>query len=356
LSSKIPPYQAPSPFIPFLRRFTDERAHELSETIALYNEVRTAHLATHWSKEQTLDRVSDFIAGCVADVVELPDSQTIGAAFDRCQRTVLALETTIFSSPKIDWDIAKLSLKEQVDLRRFLRAQQHFLANADRVADQLATTLGNVIGGIIAELPELPESTDDPIFSVPLISLVRDPGDLVDGIIGTISKEELAGAGLFTTLQQRLYENVCLASGVAPDDERNKPLITADESTLAPQELVETYLGGTPFRDLLLTLVPFSIPETARFEHTHILAGTGHGKTQLMQLSIYHDLLHAKEDGRSVIVIDSQGDMIRTISNLALFRPNADGSLADRLLIIDPNDVEYPACLNMFDWNRDRLP
>src|SRR5437773_1648867 len=38
---------------------------------------------------------------------------------------VVVHETSIFSSPAINWDIAMLSLKEQVDLRRFLRAQQH---------------------------------------------------------------------------------------------------------------------------------------------------------------------------------------------------------------------------------------
>src|ERR1700730_14615861 len=83
LSSKLPTYTPPSPFTPFLRRFTDERARDLSETIALYNEVRAAHLASAWAKEDAVDRFNDFVAGCVGEIVELPDSQTIGAALDR---------------------------------------------------------------------------------------------------------------------------------------------------------------------------------------------------------------------------------------------------------------------------------
>src|SRR3546814_160282 len=74
-----------------------------------------------------------------------------------------------------------------------------------------------------------------------------------------------------------------------------------------------------------------------------------------MQLLIHHDLMRTKDDGRSVVIIDSQGDLIRTISHLAAFSPHAAESLADRLVIIDPNDVEFPVCLNLFDWNRERL-
>lgn len=104
--------------------------------------------------------------------------------------------------------------------------------------------------------------------------------------------------------------------------------------------------------------VPLKINLQTRFEHTHIVGGTGHGKTQLLQLMILRDLLKAVEGKGSVVVIDSQGDLIRTISHLGLFTPGAelatsDGqkfpSLADKLVLIDPNDVAYPPALNLFD-------
>ena len=208
MNSKRPPYRPPSVFTPFLRRFTDERASDLSDTIALYNEVHSAHRASTWARDNAIERVSGFIADSISKVVELPQYLPLGEALDRCQQQVLALETTIFSSPEIDWDIATLSLKEQVDLRRFLRAQQHFLGNDERVSAQLALALGNIFGGIIAELPALPETPDNPPFTIPLISLVPDAGNMVDRIIGTISTDELADAGLFTTLQQRDRKSV----------------------------------------------------------------------------------------------------------------------------------------------------
>ena len=67
-------YVPPSVFTPFLRRFTDERAHELSETIALYDEVRTMHFASAWAHEQGVVLVSNIIAERVIEAVELPIS------------------------------------------------------------------------------------------------------------------------------------------------------------------------------------------------------------------------------------------------------------------------------------------
>jgi hypothetical protein len=101
--------------------------------------------------------------------------------------------------------------------------------------------------------------------------------------------------------------------------------------------------------------LPFAIPFPARFEHTHIVGSTGHGKAQLMQFFNNHDLVRSIDDRRSFVVIDSQGDLIRAISRLAYFNPLAADSLADRFVLVDPNDVEHPVCLNMFDFNRDRL-
>ncbi len=353
MSSKLPPFQPPSPFIPFLRRFTDERARDLSETIELYNEVNAAHRASLWSQEDAIDRVNGFVAEWIGKVVELPESPVILEALDRCQKAALALETTIFTFPKINWDIATLSLKEQVDLRRFLRAQQHFLGNDDRVSDLLTTALGNVFGGLIPELPAIPETTDDPTLTVPLVTLMRDPGGTVDKIIGTLLKEELVDAGLFTTLQERLYENTCSASGVLPDKEQRKPFITADESELPPIELVETYLKGTPFVDLLLAPVPFHIPMSARFQHHWIVAPPGTGKSTLLQFLLARDFELVANNEASVVVMESNRDLIKAVEGLKIFAPGEP--LDGKLLSIDAEDVEWPIALNLFDVGMDQM-
>jgi hypothetical protein len=348
LSSKLPPFVPPSPFTPFLRRFTDERARDLSETVALYNEVRVAHLASVWSQQDAVERVSNLLAGWIGEAVELPNSLVLAKALDRCQQDVLALETTIFTSPKIDWDIAVLSLKEQVDLRRFLRAQQHFLANDDRVSNQLVTALGNVMGGIIEQLPGLPEQIDDAAFTVPLIALLRNVGSIVDRIIGTLNTSELADLGLFKTLQQRFYENICHASGIRPDDDKpRRPYIMAADSELPPAELVETYLRGTPFLDLLLCPVPFAIPEKTRFEHHWIIAPPGAGKSTTLQYFIHRDLELVATDQASIVVMESNRDLIKAIEGLKVFAPGQP--LEGKLVTIDAEDVEWPIALNLFD-------
>jgi hypothetical protein len=341
-------YRLPqSVFTPFFRRFTDERARDLDETIALHREVRARWLASGWSAEGVIDTVVFGIVDDITQYVDPPKSPAIAKVLDRFLRDCLALETTLFTCPDIDWATAHLSLAELVDLRRFLRAQEHFLAHDEDGLGIIIRDLGNVYGGLLKELPDLPEG--DSAFTVPLITLVSDARDMIDKLIGTVSKEDAFEHGIFTAMQRRLYENACEATGVVPDAEHNKPLLTAARSELPPLELAQTYLKNTPLLDLVMAPVPFGIPEPLRFEHMHVLAGSGHGKTQTLQHLILADL--KKPDPPGLVIIDSQGDMIRKISRLALF----DTALRDRLIIIDPRDVEHPPALNMFDVNLERI-
>jgi hypothetical protein len=91
-------------------------------------------------------------------------------------------------------------------------------------------------------------------------------------------------------------------------------------------------------------------PLSARFEHTHIVGGSGHGKTQLLQQLILSDLERVKEGEASLIVIDSQGALgkIRSLASV--------GQMAERLVILDPIvDIDHPPALNLFDLGLERL-
>jgi len=94
----------------------------------------------------------------------------------------------------------------------------------------------------------------------------------------------------------------------------------------------------------------FSLPPAARFEHTHIVAGSGHGKTEFMKTLLLDDLSALSRGDGSLVVIDSQGDLIRSILTLGMMQ-----ELSDRLVLIDPNDIEYPPALNLFDFGLNRL-
>ena len=332
MSSKIPPPRPSSPFTPFLRRFTDEIQLERDETIALYHRVRGKHLGSVWAAPDIVERVSNQIADITGTLLDIPIYLPLAQSLDRCLRAVIALETTVVSFPEIDWNRAHLSMREGVDLRRFLRAKEHFLANEDRVYKSLQTALGNIMGGVIQNLPPITADADSS-FTVPLSEVLPNAGHVVDGIIGVLMADELVECGLFADLQSRLYENVCKASGIAPYTDSKRPLISADESELPPAELLQTYLGGTPFLDLFQTPVPFSIPEETRYAGHWIIAPPGRGKTTLLHSMFVEDA----DRNASIIIMDSKGDLINPIRNIQ--------ALQDRLVIIEP-DPDHPLALN----------
>ncbi len=129
---------------------------------------------------------------------------------------------------------------------------------------------------------------------------------------------------------------------------RSSKLIFPRDYQGTPREVVDAYLKGTPFQGVFDAPIPFAIPKSAWREHAFILGASGSGKTQLLQ-SLILDWLK-EPTPPSLIIVDSQGDMLNKIERLALF----DGALADRLIIIDPEDDEPPS-LNMFDMQTPRL-
>jgi hypothetical protein len=117
------------------------------------------------------------------------------------------------------------------------------------------------------------------------------------------------------------------------------------------REIVGAYLNNTPFESVFYAGMPLLFSDEQRFEHAHVVGGTGHGKTQLLQRLIIEDL--ARENPPALVIVDSQGEMLRKVQQLAVF---ASGKpLSDRLIIIDPEDVDHPPALNMFDLRARRL-
>lgn len=98
--------------------------------------------------------------------------------------------------------------------------------------------------------------------------------------------------------------------------------------------------------------VPFPLSDETRFEHHWIVGGSGHGKTQTLQRFILEDLKKVEQGEASIIVLDSQDALIKNITSLDMFQPGQ--LLHDRLVWIDPTDVEYPVQLNLFDLNSSR--
>src|SRR5450759_4079445 len=264
--------------------------------------------------------------------------------------------------------LAKLTLEEGVLVRATLKRQLRFLDDQDRLLTIWRDKLVYAFSGMLEYFPlsaftdidEKGVAADDSVVlpEARAYDLCDNLPEVLDRLLITFFDDDVSNAYLFDPLRERFDDNALRASGI-PLEKRHesagKATFPSNHKNKSPEFLIQAYLQGTPFLQFFHSLLPFAIPFPARFEHTHVVGGTGHGKTQLLQFLINHDLVRSMEDGRSVVVLDSQGDLIRTISRLAYFNPVAAESLADRFVLVDPNDVEHPVCLNMFDFNRDRL-
>jgi hypothetical protein len=189
----------------------------------------------------------------------------------------------------------------------------------------------------------------------PVGDLLPDAGYAVSSLIDYATKtgEE---KNLFKKLGDQLGNNLLRVSGIDP--QRDSPeaagkriLWPADAKDKSAGSLAQVYLTGTPLADLLTLELPFGIPLQSRFSHMHIVGGSGHGKTQTLQALMLPDIQRVAAGKGSLIVIDSQGDMLQNIEQLAILR-----DMPERVVIIDPtDDVAHPPALNLFDFGLSRV-
>jgi hypothetical protein len=260
--------------------------------------------------------------------------------------------------PKIDWTQPR-TIAELWDIREELTRQRGFADNFEAIRYTLNDVLMATLEPLYRACPALLDNTgDDDGITVPtaLLQSIGDIGQTTELMFAVAFAEEVTNVGLFTRLRDRLERNLVSASGGNPANPAaltRAPKLPSQADAKDPTHLVSAYLGGTPLLPLFDQTIDFTIPTKTRFEHHHIVAGSGHGKTQTLQYLIANDLEAVADGNRTVIVLDSQGDLIRTISSLKCFAPGED--LHERIVIIDPSDIEYPVSLNLFDVGMDRL-
>ncbi len=264
----------------------------------------------------------------------------------------------MFSLPEVDWNQTR-TIAELWDIREELTRQRGLVADFNENCELLTATTTAMLEPLYASCPALldeAEDIDGIIVPTMLLPSIGNLGTVTQSMLGVAHAEELAERGLLARLADRLERNLIAASGGNPADPRSfnrAPKLPEQFDAKLPEHLITTYLGGTPLLPLFNQMLDFTIPTKVRFEHHHIVAGSGHGKTQTLQYLIANDLEAVVDGNRTVIVLDSQGDLIRTISNLKVFAPGEP--LHDRVVIIDPSDVEWPVSLNLFDVGMERL-
>jgi hypothetical protein len=324
----------PSVSTPFVRRlFGNEAAREIDETRALAAQLRS---------RPNRYEPDDIAVGVYGFFGHAPPA--ILPALSKTLDRVIRGEHYLFEFP--DADPARMTLKEFADYRNFLRHQQYSFDNHEQIMELLHQCLVRIFCAIADVLPQ----TEDPSpFTIPLIYTLPNPGMMITQLYNTLVEDEYCDRLILRGLTERLYFNLCDASGIVPHTEIKKPVKHAADSDLPLDRMNDQYLSGTPFYELMQTPVPLKFTYADRYNHMHVLGGTGAGKTTLLKNLILHDL--RAETPPALVVIDSQGDLIRELSRLRLFA----GPLAERFVLITPKDIEHPPALNIFDVNRARL-
>ncbi len=205
-------------------------------------------------------------------------------------------------------------------------------ARADRV--MVETALAQIGGSLATIARAVPPLSGDVLVGV--TQFLHPLGAAVEGVIAPFFAD--SDYRHFLSLRERLNANL-------ERTHRTNPIYPRDYKG---EDVVDAYLLGTRLKGLFGLKTPSNIPEERRFEHMHIIAGSGHGKTQTLQYFIGKDLEDVARGDKSVVVIDSQGDLIRTILGAKHLPP-------DRIVLIDPEDIDWPVALNLFSVGQDRL-
>lgn len=205
-------------------------------------------------------------------------------------------------------------------------------ARSDRV---MVTSALDIISEALAPIANAVPLIEGDVM-VEVTQFTHPLGQTVQNVVAPFFQDN--DYALFRSLRQRLDANLAATH-------RTNPIYPVDSKS---DDVVDTYLRGTPLTELFRLKTPFAIPDERRFEHTHIVAGSGHGKTQTLQYFIAKDLETVATGNRTVVVIDSQGDLINTILAAKVLPP-------ERIVLIDPEDIGWPVCLNLFAVGQDRL-
>jgi hypothetical protein len=335
-------------------------------TQALIDEVRVLRASSFFKSDDDAPAYIESMLVDAAEAVGVSIGRVVGRPLYKLVLNLLLSEPFLFSA-YLEPDTPPF---KSISLADGLAARKHLtrvIAVLKNEAEILASWRFTVVAVLVKLLENFPAAAlADPkidgteeTYSVlsgtaPLYTMIEDLPTLLHSLIYTAAVRPPLEKDLFQTLYEQFDDNVYLASGVSKADKHKttKPTTFPINNTkLSPFEMVAAYMGDTAFVDVLMVDVPIPISQSIRFEHTHILAGTGHGKTQTLQYLIADDLRRGVEvEAGSVVVLDPHGDLIKTLTRTTFFTENLYGR---RTIIIDPSDIEFPIGLNLFDVGFD---
>ena len=339
------------------------RDQEQDDLRVLADQVRNSYQGTAFNSNEFLNEAAYAIAKAVDKrtssnlPMELLEA-IYSTAFALIHEEFFILE---ISEGNKDWE-KQFDLKEGHLLKIWLKRHLNFIENSDEYFVQACEKLVILFTGIIKEI-NLPTGGDTGTsflhLDAQITTLLKDTALCVERTVVTMFDKDIGDKELFEENRNQLWHNLILASGYDPCHGGNidpcKCKMPTEQNHKTAEQVIDSYLSNTAFHKFFQTTLPIPVPDEVRFEHMHILAGTGHGKTQCLQHLIVGDLQRPAHEIPSMVILDSQGDMLNNLKRLAMFDPKVEESLAKRLLIVDPSDVEFAPSLNLFDIQSNRL-
>ncbi len=197
----------------------------------------------------------------------------------------------------------------------------------------------------LMQLPTFDGEEGDIVAEVPL-SQTCDLRPAIADLYISFYLEDVRNTSCFRHLREVLNRNMCEASGLEPTA-TNARTEAISVTEYEGEDPAYAYLKHTPLLRICEAQIPYRVPQKLRFEHQWIIAPTGSGKTNLLSTQLDRDFDLVAKDQASVIVMESKRDLIKGIEGLDRFGPGGD--LEGKLVLIDVEDNQYPAALNLFD-------
>lgn len=327
------------------------------ETARLIAEVTRLRANT---RLRTFPAIQDFVIDILVDVCAQSDlylASDIAAHLADISLNLLLHEPFCIDLDKLHEP--QETLQDAVELRAILRHAIKIYRHEEHYLALWREKLKRMLLAIVEQLPVnllVDPALDGTVAKqsvlspqAPLATFIDDFPLFLSQMMSSFFDEDIEAAGLFAKPREHFERRYCLASGIDWEDRNTttRPIVQpVDQQSLPPEDLADLYTNQTYFEGLFRLPVPMPVPQDVRFEHMHIIGGTGHGKTQLLQYLIHDDLNRALEQQQSVVVMDPDGTLLNNLSRLDLFEQE---KLGERAIFIDPTDSECPVGLNLFD-------
>ena len=243
------------------------------------------------------------------------------------------------------------SVGGDVEMRRQARAIASFAPYAETVIAEWGEDCEALFARVAELVPGNDGERDGVSYRARLIDLAGTLDfldELLELILGWHQEPYSVRPG--GRIAGRVKNNLLAISRLSEEEARRRPgrLVLPSASKLSVADAVARYFGGTPLVTLLAAKVPVHISQKKLFESGVIEARIGHGKSQLLENFV--GMLLSLPDPPAMVLMDSQGDLIASISRLKVFAPG--GRLAKRLIVVDPRD---PVAMNIFDVPLKRM-